>query len=168
MKMLCAVAACVLLLAPGAGADTKRIVDTPAHDSQSAFDIEWIKQGHYGRKLVHVISTYEGWRTSELGENKFQINIKSGADTSNPLTHIIVIYLDGSRLEAKMMDVSNGSEVVGYPPVSRPTRHSVKVTFPKRYIRSGLQAYRWQAFVADQQVDDMVPSDESFILHRVN
>jgi len=81
---------------------------------------------------------------------------------------ILVIYLDGSELKAKMMDVSNASDVVGYPPVGRPTARSVKVTLPKRFIRRGLKVYRWQAFVADQQVDDMGPSDESFILHRVN
>ena len=165
--MLCAVAACALLLAPTAGADTKRIIDTPAHDSQSDFDIKWIKHGHQGRKLTHVISAYETWRTSELGEYHFQINISPG-DGAPSLRRILVIYLDGSKLKAKMMDVSNGSDVVGYPPVSRPTSRSVKVTLPKRFIRRGLKAYRWQAFVADQQVDDMVPSDESFILHRVN
>ena len=165
--MLCAVVACALLLSPAAGADTKRIMDTPAHDSQSTFDIEWIKHGHDGKKLVHVISTYDRWRTSELGENSFQINISPG-DGSPSVRRILVIWLDGSNLKAKMMDVSNGSEVVGYPPVSRPTARAVKVTMPKWYIRRGLQAYRWQAFVHEGQVDDMVPSDESFILHRVN
>jgi hypothetical protein len=167
MKMLCAVAACAFLLSSAAGADTKRIVDTPAHDSQSDFDIEWIKHGHDDRKLVHVISTYRRWQTSELGENLFQINISPG-DGAPSVRRILVIWLDGSELKAKMMDVSNGSEVVGYPLVSRPTARSVKVTMPKRYIRRGLHAYRWQAFVADQQVDDMVPSNEGFILHRVN
>ena len=167
MKMLPVLALCGLLLTPVAGADIKRILDTPAHDSPSAFDIEWIKHGHDGRKLFHVISTYGRWRTTELGDNHFQINISPG-DGAPSLRRILVIWLDGSELKAKMMDVSNGSEVVGYPPVNRPTTRSVKVTIPKRYIRRGLQAYRWQAFVADQQVDDMVPSDESFILHRMN
>jgi hypothetical protein len=117
--------------------------------------------------LTHVISTFETWRTAELGDNHFQINISPGDDRPS-VRRILVIYLDNSKLKAKMMDVSNGSDVVGYPPVSRPTARSVKVTMPKRNIRRGLQAYRWQAFVADQQVDDMVPSDESFILHRVS
>ena len=151
-------------------ADRTRVVDTPAHDSESAaFDIEWVKHGHAGRKLSHVISTYDTWRVADLGDNgTFQINISPGADTPASIRRIIVIYLEGSKLAAKMYNVSNGSEVEGHPEVSRPTSRSVKVTFPKRWVRRGIDAYRWEALFAEQSTEDIVPSDESSILHRLN
>jgi hypothetical protein len=163
---LCCVAS-LLLMAP-AGANTNRVQDSPANDSTGSMDIEWVQHGHAGKKLAHVISTYDPWRDVDLGDNGvFQINISAGDDRPS-LTRIIVIYLDGGQHEAKMFDVAhNGSRVVGYPDVSRPTARSVKVTFPKRWVRWKVQAYRWEAFYAENDVKDTVPSDGPMILHRM-
>ena len=150
----------------GTLADSNRVTDRSAHDSNGPIDIEWVKHAHDGRKLVHVISTYDRWRNSELGDNLFQINFSPG-DGSPSVRRILIISLHGSELRAKMMNMDNGGEVMGYPPVTRPTARAVKVTFPKRWIRQGAEAFRWHALVANRQVDDWVPSENGFILHRM-
>ena len=155
----------VLLPAPSI-ANTKRTQDDAAHDAASTpFDIKWVKHGHAGRKLAHTISTYEGWRSSKLGDNgKFQINIAPG---KAGVTRIIVIYLDGGELVSKMYNVFDGSETVGRPQVRRPTSRTVRVTFPKRWLKRGLEAYRYDVLYAEQMTEDTVPNDEGSILHRM-
>ncbi|MEA2453475.1 MAG: hypothetical protein QOG04_2185 [Actinomycetota bacterium] len=167
-KFLFCCVAFLLGIAP-AGADTVRTQDDVAHDASSAsMDIKWVGHGHAGKKLAHVISTYEAWRSSDLGNGVLQINIAPGADGGEGVTRIIVIYLDGTKLVSKMYDVAHsGSRVVGHPDVSRSTARSVKVTFPKRFIRWKVKAYRWDALYAEQRTEDTVPSDDSRILHRL-
>lgn len=150
-----------------ATADTKRVQEDVAHDASTAkLDIKWVQHGHSGRKLAHVISTYDTWRNADLGDNgKFQINISPGPDNPS-VTRIVVIYLDQGKMEAKFFDLSHGSEVKGYPPVTRPTARSVKVVFPKRWVRKGLKAYKWEALYAEDNVKDTVPGDR-FILHSM-
>ena len=168
-KVVLAAFLLVFALLP-AHADTQRTQDGLKSDHDGPINVKWVEHSHHGRKLVHTLRTYEPWRAKILddGDGTIQTNISRGPDQSTDTSRVMVVYFDGGRLHARMDNVARReATVIGYGDVTRPDRRTVRVTFPRWFLkRDGLGAYRYTVLVFHDGIDD-VPDDNTKILHRL-
>jgi hypothetical protein len=144
----------IFLGAPFAPADVQRKPDPP--DNPSALDIQWIQHSHRTspkgkHQLVHTIRTYGPWRKRILERHgKITLEFDLRGNSGNPPERSIWIDHKNGRLRAIMY------RTLGDPParlvklpVWRPDRHTIKVAFAPRWLRTrDLSFYRWAASVS--------------------
>lgn len=124
-----------------------------ADDSAGVLDILGAGHGHDRvsgkRVLVHSISTFEGWDRGDLNKNSsLQIEFQlPGRNRTSPPERLLVISARNQRLRAKMYST------LGDPPkflanvsLTRPSRRTVEVAFPKKLLRRSLDRYRYRVF----------------------
>jgi hypothetical protein len=129
----------------GAGTASASFTAFPDRDDKPGpLDIKQATQGHgRGGRLVHTITTFGRWRNALLGPstpNYFLIDISIDRDRKPERT--VFIYSVKGRMVAVVLD-SKGRSVAAAR-ASRPSRKTVKVSFP----RAGIErrpGYRWAA-----------------------
>ena len=143
---------------------------TDGDDVVGALDVQSVSQGHAPGKVVHTIRTYGNWPVRILGPsrpNYLLFEFSTDADAA-PERSVIVVSRSG-RLIALIFG-PNG-RFIASAGVSRPNRHSVRVTVP--LVRLGRPAgYRWQAFAFYKSTNacrhgcfDHAPNGATRILH---
>lgn len=169
-------AAVLVVLAGGTTAtlaDTERIEDKPAHDNDVVpIDIDWVEHGHDGRKLVHTFHSYDRWKARQFRDDAIQTTISWGAEPTSRVQRLFTIFYRNGRLRANMIAFGRTARIVGHPEVTRPNSRSVRVTFPRWFIRRGneLNAYRYRVQVLLERHNrgyDEVPSGGPKIIHRL-
>ena len=170
------------------------LADTDAHsdadDTRGILDVAGFEHGHKRvsgkRKLVHRISTYEGWDRNDLTRNSsLQIEFQlPGRNRTNPPERLLVINVRNDNLRARMYST------LGDPPkflanvgLSRPSRRTVEVTFPKRLLRRSLSRYRYRVSTyylkrgtscgvpegcADDAPDARANGNRNWVLHELS
>jgi hypothetical protein len=141
---------CALVVVP-AGADDA--AESDPNDSAGVLDVAAVGHGHATvngkHKLQHTIETYESWNLSDINSNdSLQIEFQlPGNNRTSPPERLIVINEKNGELKAKIYDTR------GDPPrflanlsLSRPTTDSVVVTFAKKWLRKGLDHYKYRVF----------------------
>ena len=145
------IAAIALAVAP-ANADSRRKTDGQ-DETKSLLDIKSVKHSHDGNKLVHKVTTYGSWKSSDLKDRSIYISIDlpDSGGLSN-FFYIFVAYKNGD-LRAKLYNNS------GDPPrfvtnvtVGRPNNKSVRVKFTKNDFEEGdFSRYEWGVATNDQR-----------------
>lgn len=131
-KVLVAGLALALLAVPSA-ADTKWVTDRD--DTKGFLDVKAVAHGHArGGRIKHTVTTFARWRSKDLWCGVVTMEFP-GLDRE-----LIVFYR--KKLRAIVVDERTG-EGIGNPRVTRPTRRRVAVVFPRRWLRPGLDEYRW-------------------------
>lgn len=131
----------VLLLVPTkAIGDGQRIADS--NDTPGRLDVRFARAGHDPEDvLTHKVRTGGRWRTSLLAridtEFRFYFSWKGYPQRT--------LYVDVSRtgkLYGEMRNDNTGN-IRGYADVSRPSRKSLRISFPVRLLKPGLTQYEW-------------------------
>ena len=162
---------CVIVLAllstttsPGSVglADSSQVPDPD--DTDGSLDIAEASYRHdesaYGGSiLVHRLRTYESWETQTLdGENSF-VSLEIYVDSRRGVDVALEIFpnSDGSLYGEVVRYYRNSThKFLSYARVWRPDQNSISVLFPRKYLGSNIDSYRW-AFVTIYSD----PSDEN-------
>lgn len=158
------------LLAVPSAADNKWVSDRD--DTKGFLDVKAVAHGHgRGDRLKHTVTTFAMWRSKDLWCGVVTMEFP---DLDREL---IVFYR--KKLRAIVVNERTG-EGIGNPRVTRPTRRRVAVVFPRRWLRPGLDEYRWfvrtvrrgadcPSHTGDQDivVRDRAPRRGRSIVHRL-
>jgi hypothetical protein len=100
-------------------------------------------------KLVHAIRTWESWNVGDINSNdSLQIEFQlPGNNRTSPPERLIVINVKNGEIRARIYDTQ------GDPPkplatlaLNRPTMKEVEVVFARKWLRPGLDHYRYRVF----------------------
>lgn len=118
-------------------ADARFVADPD--DAKGFLDIKRVAHRHAdGRpgRLRHTITTFESWNARDLRCAATGISFKNR-------DRYVRIYYEGG-LKAEMLNTET-QKVIGQARVWRPNSRSVRVQFPKRWLGSPINRYRWLA-----------------------
>jgi hypothetical protein len=156
----------VLGMVTSASADNRSFNDP--NDTDGPFDIASVLEGHRhprqeerSNQLVHEMQMYEAWVNGEASSYtslEFQFNLDH--DESVERTLRITPNADDS-LYAVMTD--RRDRVRGYARVWRPDDRTVRVVFPLRLLKAGIQSYRWRAYTYHG-----IPDGETCTIHTTS
>lgn len=129
-------------------APTQARADTAARRDESLegttfLDIDEISHGHRSGDLVHSLSTHQSWDADDL-DNKSRIVFKFNLDSDGAAERILRVDSDGKGGLIAVMS-SGGGRRLGTVKTNRPDDRSVRVSFPRRLLRKGLERYVWRA-----------------------
>ncbi|MDP9068293.1 MAG: hypothetical protein M3N53_08120 [Actinomycetota bacterium] len=137
----------LLLVGSPAAADTAKRADGEA--TSGPLDIKAVSHGHHGTRLVHTLRMYEEWRNPDLRDDSSWIALlfdrrESSLDDDR---YLRIDYSEERGLHARMttFGTHGPGEFIGRVDVSRPTRRSVRVRFPKRFLGRAVKRYEWRA-----------------------
>lgn len=153
MKRICALLALTLIAAvPTPVLANKKTVTDP-DDVNGEIDIQAVSHGHgSNRTLVHRVEMFEEWLSSDLEpeESWIALLFDIDRDNFNDNRYLRIDYSEEEGLYADMyyQGISGPGEPIGEVRVSRPDERSVKVRFPKRFIKKRLKVYRWRAITS--------------------
>lgn len=132
-----------------ASADYVRLLDLP--DTPGRLDIRNIRHGHGERPgvLFHRLGTHRRWARWRLG-NQSVIYFWISTDADAYAERRIVVDFVSRRLRAQMErydEFSDGAaiSILANLRVTRPTRRSIKVFFPRRLLGKAVTEYGWSA-----------------------
>lgn len=128
---------------PAARADRARLRD--GNDARGPLDIARISHGHRGNRLVHTIRLRGPWPAKKLRHRGFaHVYFELRGHPGNPPERTVQIVYERGELVARMYNS------LGDPPrhvrrvaLRRPDRRTVRVLFPAKLLRRGLQRYKW-------------------------
>lgn len=147
ITVLCVLA---LLALPVAHADEGTAFD--GNDAPGPLDIRSLAHSHRVNdrgvtQLVHTVRLYERWPVQRLRHRGY-INLfldLPGNDGWREERAVYISYEDG-RLRAEMIDQSvDPPEPMGYVPLRRPNRRTMKVLLRQSHLGLGVSSYRWHA-----------------------
>ena len=148
---LVGLAIAIALVAAPAGGDTVKKTDGE-DERNSLLDIKSVKHSHDGDKLMHKLTTYGAWDSTDLKIRAIHFIIKLSGDPDHNAERLILIYYKNGDMRAKLYNT------FGDPPafmdhinVSRPNNKSVKVKFKKSKLEAGdISRYKWSATTVDE------------------
>ena len=123
------------------------------HDGEAAdngpLDIKVVSHGHRDGGLIHTLTTYEPWRNRALRHSSSWIALmfdrRSGSFGDE--RYLRIEYSQDKGLHARMttFGTHGPGEFIGRVDVWRPTRRSLRVRFPRRYLGRNVSRYEWRA-----------------------
>lgn len=127
-----------------ATADYDKRVD--GDDDPGPIDIRSVAAGHASsRRLVHRVSTYEPWESSDLDKGAFTIEFNTDGD-SRVERLLIIRYRDSEQRLVGTITKGSELEPLGYANLSRPNDTTVRAAFRRSLLRKDhLARYRWRA-----------------------
>ena len=144
-----ACAAVSFLAVAGASADTIT-VDDNRNVRGNLLDIQSASAGHRGKSIQHTITTYHGWRSSELRSTSSQPRTVAvyiwDARRASSAAHDYEVFarFRNGRLRGTVIKTRPRKRVVGHFPVRRLDRHSISFAFAPKLIGSP-RRYKWQS-----------------------
>lgn len=132
-------------LVPAAGADGERRRD--GNDARGPLDIARISHGHRDGRLVHTIRLRRPWPAQELRHRGFaHVYFELRGHPGNPPERTLQIVYEKGGLVARMYNsLGDPPKHIGRVALRRPDRRTVRVLFPPKLLRRGVQRYKWNA-----------------------
>ncbi|MDQ4025055.1 MAG: hypothetical protein M3217_06150 [Actinomycetota bacterium] len=135
---------------PAVQADGRGLVD--GDDIREGLDIARVSHGHRAssdgaRLLVHSIRLYRAWPVKRLQDQAFTVlNFDlRGRRGEDPERRVQILSEDG-KLVARMFDMTAEPPAhLGRVGLRLPDRRTLRVVFPTRLLRRGLERYKWNA-----------------------
>lgn len=129
-------------------ADSGGRADPSEWNGKNYLDITSINHGHRGAPNVlrHSVRMLDAWEDFDLEDEDSVIVISYNLDDDRRAEASVVIDYDAELggLYAYMQHHRDGAERVYLEQPSRPDDRTVSVVFGKKYLRPGLEAYRWK------------------------
>ena len=142
----------LVAMPPETMADDIRLIDPD--DTPGLLDIRTVEHFHpqasERRAFVHVVRTYEPWKTRILKQTQTSIVIYFDTRGDEEEERYVVIEVATKQvapkpgLYAQLRDVEGDKNVpAGFVRVRRPDRYSVRIAIPRRRLGRGVSQYGW-------------------------
>lgn len=161
--------ACFVLAAVWSpGLADERTFRDPAR-AKGVLDIEAIRHSHRAnekgvRQLVHTIRLEQAWPVKKLRHRGFvHVNFQLPGHPGSPEERAVWIVYRRGHLVAKMYrTLGDPPALVGRAALWRPDWRTVKVAFPKSWLRARpLDAYKWNAVAFVEDGTDFCPRKDA-------
>lgn len=166
-----------------ARSDVKKAYDP--NDTHGVLDVRRVSHGHRdGKRLLsHRVDMFEPWKARRLTDETRILLWFSTDREDKYVERRVAIYFAGGHLAGSIEKYDESSDSASVSVLSknlrvtRPTRRSVKVFVPRRYLNPDMSRYKWSAstfykFRRSRHCrrtlcQDGAPNDGKWIVHRL-